>query len=510
MKTKYVRMSLFIFIVLLFANTLRISNEINNYNNSELESLQNELQIIIHDMKKVSDSIFDNMINTPKVINIFKYAHNADKKEQERYRKQLYHLLRTKYQKFTNYGIQQLHFHLPNNESFLRFHSPDKYGDNLTGIRQSVMYVNKHKKPIMGFEEGRILNGYRFVYPLFDDKKNHIGSVEVSSSLLSFKRQFQDNKHLHLDYILNKEVVEKKVFQSQQKNYIPYSLSNKFLIQTTLAKYNDKYCKEDQKLIKSLVNSDLKLDNNKIEKKHYSKVIDFTMYSTFFIPLLNDFSGDKVGYTVIFGKSNYTKYFAMSVIISYVGIFVLSILIGYILYQSKKSLDEIEIKKQLKQETLTDQLTKFGNRKAYYESLNEQLELFHRYGTIFSVILYDIDFFKSINDNYGHKMGDKVLVQMCDMIRNHVRKNDGLFRIGGEEFIVILPQTNLEHGVLFADKIRNAVQNDLKTIPEKTITVSAGVAEVKQGDTEDSLFTRVDQYLYKAKNSGRNQVVYEK
>lgn len=129
-------------------------------------------------------------------------------------REELYIALIHNYENFKNYGIQQLHFHLPNNDSFLRFHAPKIYGDNLTNIRESVKFVNTNKIPIIGFEEGRIFNGYRYVYPLFDENKIHIGSVEISSSLLYFKKVFENNNNSHIDYILKKEVVEKKFIKN--------------------------------------------------------------------------------------------------------------------------------------------------------------------------------------------------------------------------------------------------------------------------------------------------------
>jgi len=121
-------------------------------------------------------------------------------------------------------------------------------------------------------------------------------------------------------------------------------------------------------------------------------------------------------------------------------------------------------------------------------------------------VIYDINNFKSINDTYGHKMGDKVLIELSALLQSSLRENDYIYRVGGEEFMIILPHTKLDTGILICEKIKNLVEYQLNTIKELTITISIGVTEVKTNDTEDSIFTRVDNYLYESKNTGRNTI----
>ena len=121
-------------------------------------------------------------------------------------------------------------------------------------------------------------------------------------------------------------------------------------------------------------------------------------------------------------------------------------------------------------------------------------------------MIYDINNFKSINDTYGHKMGDKVLIELSALLQSSLRENDYIYRVGGEEFMIILPHTKLDTGILICEKIKNLVEYQLNTIKELTITISIGVTEVKTNDTEDSIFTRVDNYLYESKNTGRNTI----
>lgn len=133
--------------------------------------------------------------------------------------------------------------------------------------------------------------------------------------------------------------------------------------------------------------------------------------------------------------------------------------------------------------------------------------LYKRYGNTFSILMYDIDRFKKINDLYGHQVGDDVLVQMSALIKSQLRESDFIFRIGGEEFVILLPETFLQSANVIAKKIKDSVEQELKTIQNKVITISIGVTQVEEHDSADSIFKRVDEYLYAAKNSGRNRVV---
>ena len=505
MRSKYISIPIIIFIILTLLNTLRINNELKNYNESRYYSYVTELQTIKTNIQNVSDTIFDNIINTQEIINIFQNAHLSDLKQQNLIRKNLFNTLKKRYQKFTNYGIQQLHFHLPNNESFLRFHKPQKYGDNLTKIRESVKYVNKYKKPTIGFEEGKIFNGYRFVYPLFNQQNNHIGSVEISASLLSIKKVFEKTNTSNLDFIILKDVVLSKVFKSQLKNYKQYHSFENFFIQTTINDYNQ-LKNPNPNLYTLLQDTNIKNKLLPINKQFHSKFQDFKLYTIFFIPLLNDFTAKNVGYSIIIGESTYFTYFFQSIIISYIGIIFLSILIGFIIYENKKHLLEVIEKEKYKIESYTDELTNLKNRKSYNQEIPKNLQMNKRYNKTFSIIIFDIDYFKSINDNYGHKAGDTVLIEISNLISSLLRENDSFYRIGGEEFIIILPYTNIKQSILVCEKIKSNVEKNLNTIKDKTITISLGVTEVKKDDTEESIFTRIDTYLYESKKQGRNKI----
>lgn len=174
------------------------------------------------------------------------------------------------------------------------------------------------------------------------------------------------------------------------------------------------------------------------------------------------------------------------------------IIIGISLHNS-----ELEHTKYL---TRTDNLTKMLNRKAYKEKIHELLLNFNRYNQYFSIILLDVDSFKNINDTLGHPEGDKVLIELSTLIKNNLRENDYSYRIGGEEFIVLLPYTNLEQAHIVAEKIRATIEDNLRCRDGRVVTVSIGLTQVKEKDSVHSIYSRVDEFQYFAKKYGKNQV----
>ncbi len=174
------------------------------------------------------------------------------------------------------------------------------------------------------------------------------------------------------------------------------------------------------------------------------------------------------------------------------------------------SVDNTDLHKayeMIREQAYTDELTGAKNRKAYNEKLRELLALWERYEAIFSFVILDIDLFKSINDTYGHDTGDRVLVDLSALLERTTRITDHIFRIGGEEFVVLLPGTDKEGAMVYSENMRKKVEAELRTIDERVITISVGVTEVQSGDTENSIYRRADEKLYFAKEHGRNRVV---
>ena len=169
--------------------------------------------------------------------------------------------------------------------------------------------------------------------------------------------------------------------------------------------------------------------------------------------------------------------------------------------------DEVKQRtEELERLATTDELTQVYNRRKLYELADYEIERSIRYKQPLSLLVLDIDHFKRINDNHGHDIGDKVLVLFSKTIMNMIRQPDIFGRVGGEEFVLILPSTDLEKAISFAERIRQSIEEE--TFPEiGNITISIGVTECIEDDKIHPLFKRADNALYDAKNSGRNKVI---
>ncbi|MBK7005284.1 MAG: GGDEF domain-containing protein [Burkholderiales bacterium] len=151
----------------------------------------------------------------------------------------------------------------------------------------------------------------------------------------------------------------------------------------------------------------------------------------------------------------------------------------------------------------TDRLTQLYNRHHLDEVLHREITRFKRTGTPFTVFIADCDKFKSVNDSYGHQVGDMVLMDIARLMRANVRATDTVGRWGGEEFLVILPDTNLDGAVQLAEKMRLTIAgHDFPTVGHKT--ASFGVAEMRPNENIKELIGRADEALYRAKEGGRN------
>lgn len=156
--------------------------------------------------------------------------------------------------------------------------------------------------------------------------------------------------------------------------------------------------------------------------------------------------------------------------------------------------------------SVTDPLTKIYNRIKFNEELDLQIKMFRKHKSIFSVVMFDIDHFKNVNDTFGHDVGDIVLKTLCEIVNGSIREKDIFARWGGEEFMLLMPNDDLDMAKNVADRIRKEIEAyDFEKV--RNITCSFGVTEFRDEDKDDTFTKRVDEALYTAKNQGRNCVV---
>lgn len=163
----------------------------------------------------------------------------------------------------------------------------------------------------------------------------------------------------------------------------------------------------------------------------------------------------------------------------------------------------------LKDALRIDMLSGISNRLAAIENLQREFSSFRRYRTIYSVIMFDIDRFKVINDTYGHEIGDRVIANLSQRVKSMIRETDFVSRFGGEEFLILLPETELADAVRVAEKLRDEVER-LRFDFDISVTISAGVAFPHFEDMRfDDVVRRADTLMYKAKSAGRNRIESE-
>lgn len=163
----------------------------------------------------------------------------------------------------------------------------------------------------------------------------------------------------------------------------------------------------------------------------------------------------------------------------------------------------------ISQQAVTDELTGLYNRRYFNDKLAKAISASRRYNFPISIIMADIDKFKAVNDTYGHSTGDRVLKSYADILSKLVRTEDVIARWGGEEFIMLLTHTSCEGAAVLAERVRSTLELESQRIHSIIVTVSQGVAQLKEGEDAEALIHRADSALYRAKHEGRNRVVVE-
>ncbi len=481
------------------------SNNKKLFLDGELKHFEGEVNSTLITYEAFSNYIFDEINDDEEVISILYEANTATEKEKEILRDDLFNKLSDKYLRMKKYEFRQLHFHLPNTESFLRVHSPNKYGDLLADIRESVRLVNESKKKVSGFEEGRIFNGFRHVYPLAY-KEEHIGSVEISISSASVIEVFSklySNKDFH--FIIDKTAVDNNVFDEEMKNYRNAVIFEDYYVDKEVEAITIAYNKvlfEDKELFFAGVKEKYKEDLK--EKRSFAGNYKFNGqdYIVRFLAIKN-LKASPVAYLISVSESVGYKQFTKDmyeeiILITFLAFFI--IIFGLVLaYYQNKLKDNAEL----------DYLTKIYNRNKFYEIAEREVKAAKRYKHVMSVMLLDIDCFKKINDTYGHEWGDKVLKELAKTISQNIRDTDVFARWGGEEFVLLLPNTNQEEALIVGEKVRKLMEDS--EVDELTgITISVGITVL---DTENYDIDRAvkvaDEAMYSAKSEGRNRVRFK-
>lgn len=496
--TRYAALGLFLvslFILLFDSYHEQKSTILNNYSTTFESKVQSSIGVY----RKFSHYVFKQIERDKEIVPLFAAAVYSGEEVRDKNRQRIYQLLKKDYALLKEYNFRQLHFHFKNGDSFLRVHKPEKFGDNLFSIRESVRLANVEERFVEGFEEGRIFNGYRFVYPVVDHDKQ-VGTLEVSLSMgsivdLLFELYPDDDFH----FIINKSTVESKLFDDMAYNYLNSFLSDNYYFDKAVfeqhlpkIKYRDLLDNADT-LKKSL--SSLTLDEHSFS--HDITIGDNT-YILSFLSIKN-IKGEHVAYLISSTQDARLKELCNSYLIYLLLILLVSAVTAWSIFASHRH------NQRLTTASNTDFLTQVFNRNKFTEHLQYEFVQGKNLTSTFSIILFDVDHFKSINDQFGHNVGDVYLKELSELVSNRIRHSDILARWGGEEFIILLPNTSEDNGVKVAESIRKETESFLFS-PGQPLTISLGVAELHSSDKNiDSIVDRADEALYTSKRQGRNQ-----
>lgn len=463
----------------------------NLYIDERLASLTSRIDATVHNLDSFSRYVFETEVNLPDTTALMEAAWEAAPESRGSFRAELQALMSGPYERLLRYNFRQLHFHFPDTTSFLRMHSPAQFGDKLKDVRITVLKANRDLVPVIGFEEGRIFNGFRFVYPLFNEKRL-CGSVEVSFSMTTFLEVLGGIGQCTLRFAVDRKTVETTVFEQQQSNYAVSDLSPNLMADINVPVIGMQ--EEIPEAIRArsepllALNRDFGLETVSHGIKHL-----------FLYKSIRNVSGTPVAWIVMSlhdeGIARIRRdYIALALAAALA--WLLTGLIILLVFRDRERLTVL---------SHTDRLTGIANRQYLYEQAPLEFSRADRHGYPVSAILFDIDHFKAFNDEYGHAEGDRVLAETAKLVSMIIRTTDIFARWGGEEFIILLSHCTKENAIRTAEKIRETIAAG-EISPHKAVTVSLGVASFILGDTLDSMIGRADAAMYEAKHAGRNCV----
>ncbi len=419
-------------------------------------------------------------------------------------RKALLSLSQSVYDKLRddNPYFEIMHFHTHDTKSLLRLHRPDHFGDDLKELRPIIRMVNELGKPLFGLEIGKYGISHRIALPVIEPKsKEVLGVLEMGINaeyIISYlKKHFDIDSTLVLDraalhtYFAHtnssdrfNHLKEKVIYRSSADNLITYE--NLDAVLSTACQMQE------------IQHQDMLVING---------------------VTLHTFEGQPVGNMILFKNMEFytEKVQTIRILNVVLGILLvgLSFIIIHLSYQSfSRQLKVFNERLLHKNRSLTklssmDHLTKIYNRRKIEELLLQEYRASKRYETPLSLILFDVDHFKLINDTLGHHIGDKVLRSLSKLVTHSIRDTDHFGRWGGEEFMLVVPHTDEERAMVIAEKLRLLIAHHDFEEAER-VTCSFGIRQFKADDAIKDAVKFTDDALYKAKEEGRNRVVASK
>ena len=304
---------------------------------------QRAYSTIYSQLHQFAESVYLGIVTRYSVPELYTQLPTADEEQKNTLRAELLSKVEPRYKELKKAGsIRQLHFHLADNESFLRLHRPEKFGDNLTGIRETVNYVNTHHKPIDGFEEGKIFCGYRFVFPITSKDNIHLGSMEISFGPSVITGATMKQYFVLSNFFIKKEIAEQKVFQDALKEHYLESPNPDYLFEKSVLAVLKKEAQQELKVLQpnqDTVNTIFTNAEKETILSFYDAGMDVVITT---IPVFNPITNEMIAFLTVRSKSNYFSTIKQQFYVYFIlGVSLLvMILSSFYLLQSKRMMLE--------------------------------------------------------------------------------------------------------------------------------------------------------------------------
>ncbi len=515
-------LSIVVTVVSLLYNLQSLNKLIDQKAKETFENRIKEYNVLYENKKTFLDAFAKFLTSSPIIINA--YLKNN--------RQMIINYLKPLYENLHKAGIiEEIHFFKAPAISFVNFANLKKYDINVSKSRADILWVDTSFQPSTHYYVCRLYPGLRATYPIVY-KGRVLGSLSFGLNIKIFKQLFEKIGAENVSIYLNNDILKKMLLPQKYKEYAKLPTYENYKVLGKVFKNID-------------LNPGFEVKNNYVFTK--IKISDFFGHPMAYLVIKDDIKQsiatikrilvektiiELLGFLVAFGivfilfRWIFTKMEDINKILTLIKEQKFSQI-----PQKTTPKDELDIYKNNLIEVaqkiktyfniLSEKVEEYSD-KAYKDGLTEALnrrfleekanQLFTKYSlkkTKVGIVMLDIDNFKHINDNFGHDIGDLIITKLADTIKSIIRKEDFLIRYGGEEFLLILPNSSLQDTYKVAEKIRKAIENLEVKIGNKNLkfTISVGVSELNSFDkTLFDAIKRADINLYKAKQNGKNRV----
>jgi len=390
-----------------------------------------------------------------------------------------------------------MHVFDPGNVTILRMHKPQSYDDNLTQERPAVVLTNRTRKPHYSFETGKNGITYRITLPIVAPDNRHLGVLEFGIEPEYFVRYLKERYAIEAEVLVRSETMAQLSYETDFKKVKGYSVVMADPLYGTLSE-------EEHLQVVQNPGHALLYKNGRT----YIVLGDLLLRDIGNQPVAKILVAEEITAFIRTSRTSLNLVNGINVLIA-LGM-MLVLYLGFERYVS--ALQQSDLRGEAwyrrsmhyKNQAETDGLTQVFNRLYFNRILEERVAAEQRS----AMVLLDIDHFKQINDTYGHVAGDRILIELAERLRHFFRHGDRIVRWGGEEFIVVMEESNLEQAREKAEALRRWIAA-APFADGITVTISGGVARMGDGENATAFLQRIDALLYRAKSGGRNRIVCE-